>query len=119
MLRKFIIAFAAIGAIGAAAIPTSASAYWHGGWRGGYGYGWGGVGAGLVAGALIGSALAAPYYYGPGPYGYYGRGPYGYAYAPGAAYYGPRYRYYYRGGSEPQCGAVSSGSGDYVPCANH
>ena len=120
MLRKFIIAFAATAAIGAAAIPTSASAYWHGGWHGGYGgYGWGGVGAGLVAGALIGSALAAPYYYGPGPYGYYGHGPYGYAYAPRAAYYGPRYRYYYPGGSESQCGAVSSGSGDYLPCANH
>ena len=112
MLRKLILALVATAAIGAAAIPTSASAYWHGGWRGGYGgYGWGGVGAGVVAGALIGSALAAPYYYGPGPYGY--------AYAPGAAYYGPRYRYYYPGGSESQCGAVSSGSGDYVPCANH
>jgi hypothetical protein len=37
-------------------------------WRG-WGWGWGApaVAGGLVAGALIGSALAAPYYYGPGP----------------------------------------------------
>jgi hypothetical protein len=117
MLRRFIVAVAAVAALGIGA--TDASAAWHGhgggyhgGYRGGYGgYGWGGVGAGLVAGALVGSALAAPYYYGPGPYGY--------AYAPGAAYYEPRYRYYYPGGSESQCGAVSPASGDYLPCANH
>ena len=56
-----------------------------GGWRGGWGrgpgwgyrgYGWGpaAVVGGLAAGAIVGSALAAPYYYGPGP-GYYGAGP--------------------------------------------
>jgi hypothetical protein len=39
------------------------------GWRGG-GWGWG-VGAGL-AGFALGSALASPYYYGPGYYDYYG-----------------------------------------------
>jgi BA14K-like protein len=66
-------------------------------WRGrGRGWGWG-VGAGLLGGAIIGGALAAPYYYGPGPY-YgpdYGPGPY---YAPGPYYpaagpgpYGPAY----------------------------
>ncbi|HEX3408131.1 MAG TPA: hypothetical protein VHS81_12910 [Caulobacteraceae bacterium] len=54
-----------------------------GGWRGGGGHwrggggGWGwGVGAGL-AGFALGSALASPYYYGPGYYGYdYGPGYY-------------------------------------------
>ena len=41
---------------------------WRGGWgRGYYGGGWG-VGAGIAAGALIAGALAAPYYYGGGPY---------------------------------------------------
>lgn len=33
-------------------------------WRRG-GWGWGGP---FVAGAIVGGALAAPYYYGPGPY---------------------------------------------------
>jgi hypothetical protein len=58
-------------------------------WRGwGWGWGWGAPVAGaIVAGAVIGSALAAPYYYGPGPY-YYPR-PY-YAPAP-AGYYAPGY----------------------------
>jgi BA14K-like protein len=35
--------------------------------RGWYGPGWG-VGAGLLGGAIIGGMLAAPYYYGSGPY---------------------------------------------------
>ncbi|MGD0027238.1 MAG: BA14K family protein [Xanthobacteraceae bacterium] len=35
-------------------------------WRG-RGAGWG-FGAGLLGGAIIGGILAAPYYYGPGPY---------------------------------------------------
>jgi hypothetical protein len=59
-------------------------------WRGG-GWGWGApLAGGFVAGALLGSALAAPYYYGPGPYyyPYYSR-PY-YAPAP-AGYYAPGY----------------------------
>jgi hypothetical protein len=61
MLRKLTIAFAATIAIGFAAIPTSASAAWHGhgGWHGGWrgpvwGWGWGYYGY--------------PYAYGPGPY---------------------------------------------------
>jgi hypothetical protein len=61
---------------------------------GGRGWGWG-VGAGLLGGAIIGGALAAPYYYGPGPYyppAYYAPGPYypapGYGPGPGAAAYG-------------------------------
>jgi hypothetical protein len=40
------------------------------GWRGGR-WGWWGPGAvigGLAAGAIVGSAIAAPPYYGPGPY---------------------------------------------------
>ena len=57
MLRRLIIAFAATAVIGAAAIPTSASAYWHGhGWYGGWrGPGWG-----------------YPYAYVGGPYYYRG-----------------------------------------------
>ena len=85
MFRKVIIAAAAIITLGVAAVPTDASAYWHGGggwahgggyyggYRGGYyrgGWGWG-IGPGLLAGALIGGALASPYYYGYGPR-YYG-----------------------------------------------
>jgi len=56
--------------------------YYGGGYygRGWYGPGWG-LGAGLLGGAIIGGMLAAPYYYGSGPY-------YGYYAAPG--YYGPR-----------------------------
>ena len=70
MLRKLTIMLAVIAAIGVAAIPTGASAAWHGGgggWHGGgyrggyyggyrggyYGGGWG-IGAGLLGGALIG-----------------------------------------------------------------
>ncbi|HET7384670.1 MAG TPA: BA14K family protein [Pseudolabrys sp.] len=67
---------------------------WRGGgygWRGG-GWGWGGVGAGLAAGAIIGGVLAAPYYYGGGPYYAYGGGPY-YAYG-GGPYYAPAPGYY-------------------------
>ena len=84
MLRKLSIMLAVIAAVGAAAIPTGASAAWHGGWHGGgwhgggyrggyYGGGWGW--GGFAAGAVLGGLLAAPYYYGYGPY-YYGGGPY-------------------------------------------
>jgi hypothetical protein len=52
--------------------------YYGRGWRG---PGWG-VGAGLLGGAIIGGMLAAPYYYGQGPYyaapGYYGGNAVGY-----------------------------------------
>jgi BA14K-like protein len=51
----------------------------------GRGFGWG-FGAGFLGGAIIGSALARPYYYGPGPYYPY----YGPAYYPPPAY-GPGY----------------------------
>jgi hypothetical protein len=55
MLRKMMIAATAIMVFGAAAIPTEASARWHGGWHGGWrGPGWGFYGA--------------PLSYGPGPY---------------------------------------------------
>src|SRR5271166_6410199 len=57
-------------------------------WRGGWGWGWGAPAAGgFVAGALVGSALAAPYYYAPGPYYPYYPSPY-YPPAP-AGYYAP------------------------------
>ena len=60
MFRKTMIAAAAIMAIGVAAIPTDASARWHGGWHGGwYGGGWRGPGWGFYG---------YPYAYGPGPY---------------------------------------------------
>ena len=60
---------------------------WRGGWgHGYYGGGWG-VGAGIAAGALIAGALAAPYYYGGGPYY---ASPY-YYYAPGPGYYAEPY----------------------------
>ena len=51
---------------------------WGGGvGRGGIGRGWG-FGAGFLGGAVVGGVLAAPYYYGYGPY-----------YYPPANYYGP------------------------------
>jgi hypothetical protein len=55
MLRKLTIALAAAATIAVAAIPTAASARWHGGWHGG----WGGPGWGYGY---------YPYAYGPGPY---------------------------------------------------
>jgi BA14K-like protein len=61
-------------------------------WRGGWGWGWGAPAAGgFVAGALVGSALAAPYYYAPGPY---------YPYYP-SPYYPPAPAGYYARGSGP------------------
>jgi hypothetical protein len=60
-------------AIANAAASDVETVRWYGG-----GFGWG-LGAGLLGGAIIGGALAAPYYYGYGPYypGYYGPpGPY-------------------------------------------
>jgi hypothetical protein len=66
-------------AIKNAALTNIETVQWRGrGWRG---RGWGpGLGAGLLGGAIIGGMLAAPYYYGPGPYYAYGPGPY---YGPG------------------------------------
>jgi hypothetical protein len=52
-----------------------------------------GVIGGLAAGALIGGALAAPRYYGPGPYGYYG-GYYGAGYYPPPGCYLQRQRFW-------------------------
>jgi hypothetical protein len=78
------------------------------------GFGWG-VGAGLLGGAIIGGALAAPYYYGPGPY-YYGEpyeyGP-GYYPAPGyeGAYCARRYRSY-----DPATGTFLGYDGLRHPC---
>jgi BA14K-like protein len=96
---------------------------WRGGWGRGYygGWGWGGVGAGLAAGAIIGGVLAAPYYYGGGPYYAYGGGPY-YAPAPGyyaqpygdddaVAYCMQRYRSY-----DPRSGTFLGNDGYRHPC---
>ena len=93
-----------------------------GGWRGGgWGRGWGwGVGGGLAAGAIIGGALAAPYYYGGGPYyanPYYAQGP-----GPGyyddeggggdaVAYCMQRYRSY-----DPRSGTFMGNDGYRHPC---
>ena len=79
------------------AAPTNIeTAQWRGrGYGGGYygrGAGWG-VGAGLLGGAIIGGILAAPYYYGSGPY-----------YAAPGYYYEPQPRGYYYGA--PQGDAV-------------
>ncbi len=80
-MRKFLMALVAVAAIGAAAVgtPSTADARWGGGW-GGYGWrgGWGWGPGPFVAGAVVGAALAAPYYYGYGPYYPYGPYPYGY-----------------------------------------
>jgi hypothetical protein len=69
-------------------------------------WGWGAPAAAFVAGGLIGGALAAPYYYGYGPY--YGAP---YAYYPGPYYPGayaaappaPAAPAYSSGGSEEYC----------------
>ena len=91
---------------------------WRGGWgRGYYGEGWG-VGAGIAAGALIAGALAAPYYYGGGPYYaspyyYYAPGPGYYAepYGDGVAYCMQRYRSY-----DPRSGTFLGNDGYRHPC---
>ena len=82
-MKKLLTSFAAVAAIGAAAVglPGTAEAHWHG-------PGWGP--APFVAGAIVGGAVAAaataPYYYAPynGPYAYYG-------------YYGPACRNVWNG----------------------
>jgi len=91
-MRKILTAAAAAltlaGGLTATTVPAQAQtrhSYYHGGghyggYHGGYrGSSWGwGVGAGL-AGFALGSALASPYYYGPGYYSYdYGPGYYDY-----------------------------------------
>jgi hypothetical protein len=77
------IATAATIALGTVAAPTDAEA----GRRGGAVAA--GIIGGLAAGAIIGGAIAAPRYYGPGPY--YGGG---YYYEPAPAYYAPPPAYY-------------------------
>ena len=74
-MTRTLTALATAATVAAAAItmPTTADA------RGGrIGFG---ILGGLAAGAIVGGALAAPYYYGGGPYYGYGGGPY-YAAAP-------------------------------------
>ena len=78
--------------------------------RGWYGPGWG-VGAGLLGGAIIGGMLAAPYYYGSGPYyaepGYYEAPPPGDA----VAYCMQRFRSY-----DPSSGTYLGNDGYRHPC---
>src|SRR5215831_10766614 len=86
-MRKSLTALAAaIIAVAAVTMPTSADARWRG-W-------WGPALGGLAAGALIGSAFARPYYgYGyPAYYGYGYPAPYSYGYP---AYYSYSYPPYY------------------------
>src|SRR5215475_4226789 len=61
------LAAAATLAVAAVAVPHQAEARW-GGWHGGHGFHGAPILGGLAAGAIIGGALAAPYYYGDGPY---------------------------------------------------
>ena len=82
--------------------------------RGYYGRGYGrgagwGVGAGLLGGAIIGGMLAAPYYYGPGPY-------YDPGYDPGyggdaVAYCMQRFKSY-----DPRSGTYLGNDGFRHPC---
>jgi len=104
-------------------VPTNVqSVHWYGrggwGWHGHGGWGWG-WGAGLAAGAIVGSALAAPYYYYPGPYypayydnPYYGPAPY-YAVPAGnaVAYCMQRFRSY-----DPRSGTYMGYDGFRHPC---
>jgi hypothetical protein len=107
MFRKVIITAAAIIALGVAAVPTDASAYWRGGgWNCGYGVGWGYSGGGFAAGAILGGLLAAPYYYGP-PRGYYYGPPPGDA----VAYCMRRFRSY-----DPRSGTYLGYDGYRHPC---
>jgi BA14K-like protein len=77
--------------------------------RGWYGPGWG-VGAGLLGGAIIGGMLAAPYYYGSGPYyaapGYDGPPP-----GDAVAYCMQRFRSY-----DPRSGTYLGNDGYRHPC---
>jgi hypothetical protein len=106
-ILKYASVAALTGAMALAAATPSQARYWH--------HGGGGAIAGFAAGALVGAAVANSYY-GPGyyyapDYGYapgyaYAPGPYydAYAYAPAPTYYSGRT--YYR--SNPGCS--SSGS---------
>ena len=111
MFRKVIITAAAIIALGVAAVPTDASAYWRGGgWHGGYGGwhggGWGYYGGGFAAGAILGGLLAAPYYYGPPPGYYYGPPP-----GDAVAYCMQRFKSY-----DPRSGTYLGYDGYRHPC---
>jgi BA14K-like protein len=69
-------------------------------------WGWGAPAAAFVAGGLIGGALAAPYYYGYGPY------------YPGPYYSGAYYPAPYYPGPGPYAAAPAySGAGDEGYCA--
>ena len=122
-ILKYATAVVLTGAVAMAAASPSEARNWrhggshHGGWNNG-----GAVIGGLAAGALLGAAVA-----GAANSGYYGSGYYGYAdgpgYAPGYAY-GPGYGYgapspYYRYGNpyRDSC-AIDMGYGrlDYSSC---
>jgi hypothetical protein len=82
--------------------------------RGYYGRGYGrgagwGVGAGLLGGAIIGGMLAAPYYYGPGPYSDPGYDP-GYG-GDAVAYCMQRFKSY-----DPRSGTYLGNDGFRHPC---
>jgi hypothetical protein len=85
-MRKSLTALAAaIIAVAAVTMPTTADARWRG-W-------WGPALGGFAVGALVGSAFARPYYgYGYPAYYGYGYPAYGYGYP---AYYGYSYPPYY------------------------
>jgi hypothetical protein len=87
-----------------------------------WGWGWAApaVAAGVITGAVVGSALARPYYYGPGPYyypyyPYYAPAPAGYYGAPSGegaiAYCSRRFRSY-----DPRTGTYLGTDGHRHPC---
>ena len=82
IMRKSLMALAAVATLAVSAVGTPAHA------QRGFGAG---VAAGVIGGAIVGGALAGPGYYGPGyygpGYGYYG-GP---AYVADPGYYGGCY----------------------------
>jgi hypothetical protein len=74
VMRKTLMALAAVSTLAVSAISAPAPAHAQRGWGAA-------VAGGIIGGAIVGGALAGPGYYGPG-----------YGYGPG--YYGPGYGYY-------------------------
>jgi hypothetical protein len=124
-LSKYAVAAVLTGALAlAAATPSQARWYGHGGWHNG------GAGAaiGFGAGALLGAAVAgtaypgyygyddgAGYAYAPGPYESYGDDSYAYAPGPDSYAYAPGRYTGYRSHQGRSC-SQSPGSMNYTSC---
>lgn len=124
-LSKYAVAAALTGALAlAAATPSQARWYGHGGWHNG-----GAAAAiGFGAGALVGAAVAggaypgyygyddgAGYAYAPGPYGTYGDDSYAYAPGPDSYAYAPGRYTGYRSHQGRSC-TQSPASMNYTSC---